>query len=161
MKKIALVAVAAASFAIATPAFAAGFTGPRVGATVGIAGDDFFDTGATTFGIEAGYDAEVGTNMVVGGQVEYQNDFDNDFGHELAATARLGVKAGPNALVYATGGYTNFDLGSVHLDGYRVGAGAEFNLGTSGANLKVEQRYANYELGGELFQTVVGVGFRF
>ena len=163
MKKIALVAVAAASFAIATPAFAAGFTGPRVGATVGIAGDDIFSSSATTFGIEAGYDMEFGAEGrgVIGGQVEYQNDFDNDFGHELAATARVGGKVGQNALVYVTGGYSRIEVLDINLDGYRLGGGVEFALGTSGANLKIEQRYANYELGGELHQTVVGVGFRF
>lgn len=158
MKKIVL--AAAASLLFATPAFAAGFAGPRVGATVGIAGDDVFDTDSATFGIEAGYDWDLG-KAVAGVQVEYQNDFDGDLGHELAATARIGGKASENALIYVTGGYSRFDVGPFSLDGVRGGIGAEFNVGTSGANIKVEQRYANYELGAELFQTVVGVGFRF
>ena len=159
MKKIVLAAVA--SLTLATPAFAADFVGPRIGATVGIAGDDPFDSDGQTFGLEAGFDVALGTTGIAGVQVEYQDDFDNDLGHELAATARVGSKVGENALVYVSGGYSRFDLGAFNLDGARVGLGAEFALGTSGAHLKVEQRYANYEMGAELFQTVVGVGFRF
>ena len=158
MKKIVL--AAAASLVFATPAFAADFAGPRIGATVGIAGDDVFDTDGETFGLEAGYDWDLG-QAIAGVQVEYQDDFDNDLGHELAATARVGAKVGTSAIIYVTGGYSRFDAGSFNLDGARVGLGTEIALGTSGANLKIEQRYANYELGAELFQTVVGVGFRF
>lgn len=159
MKTYILAAVA--SLAFATPAFAADFAGPRVGATLGVAGDDIFDTDAVTFGVEAGYDWQVGTGAVVGLQAEYQNDFDNDFGRELAATARVGGIVGDRALVYVAGGYSNIDVGPFSVDGVRAGLGVEFNIGDSGANLKVEQRYGNYELGAELFQTVVGVGFRF
>lgn len=159
MKKIAFAALA--SLCLATPAVAADFAGPRVGVTVGIAGDDIFDTSATTFSLEAGYDWEFGEGAVIGVQADYQDDFDGDYGHEFAATARVGGKVGETALVYVTGGYSRFDVGPFSLDGVRAGIGTEFNLGNSGANLKVEQRYANYELGGEVFQTVVGVGYRF
>lgn len=159
MKKILIAAVAAAG--LATPALAANFTGPRVGVTIGIADDDIFGTDATTFGLEAGYDWQVGERAVVGLQAEYQNDFDGDYGRELAFTGRIGGQAGENALVYIAGGYSNLDVGPISLDGVRVGFGAEFALGDRGANLKIEQRYGNYELGAEAFQTLVGVGFRF
>lgn len=158
MKTYLLAAVAA--FAIATPAAAADFSGPRVGVTVGLLGDDVADTDVTTFGLEAGYDWDLG-GAVAGIQAEYQNDFDGDIGHELAATARVGAKLGESALLYVAGGYSNVDVGPFSIDGVRAGVGVEFALGQSGANLKVEQRYGNYELGLELYQTVVGVGFRF
>ena len=160
MKKIVLAAVA--SLLCTTPALAqTSFSGPRVGATVGVLGDDIFDSDATSFGLEVGYDHDFGNGAVVGIQGEYQDDFDGDFGHELAATARVGGKAGQNALVYVAGGYSRIEVGNFHLDGVRTGLGVEFGLGASGASLKVEQRYGNYEAGAELFQTVVGVGFRF
>ena len=136
MKKIVLAAVASLSFA--TPAFAADFTGPRIGATVGIAGDDVFDTDGQTFGLEAGFDVALGTTGIAGVQVEYQDDFDNDLGHELAATARVGGKVGESAIVYITGGYSRFDIRAFNLDGVRGGIGTEVAIGTSGAHLKVE-----------------------
>ena len=159
MKKIVFAALA--SLAFASPALAADFSGPRIGATVGIADDDFGGTDATTFGLEAGYDWDLGKGVVAGIQAEYQNEFDGDLGHELAATARVGGKAGENVLVYVAAGYSAFDVGPFNLDGIRAGLGAEIALGASGANLKIEQRYGNYEAGAELFQTVVGIGYRF
>ena len=160
VKKIVLAAAASLAF-VATPALAADFTGPRVGATVGILDDDIFGTGTTTFGLEAGYDWQLGNGAVVGVQGEYQDDFDGDEGHELAATARVGGLVSENALVYVSGGYSNFDVGGFSLDGVRVGLGTEIAIGDSGLNFKLEQRYANYEAGAEAFQTVAGLGFRF
>jgi outer membrane immunogenic protein len=92
-------------------------------------------------------------------------------------------------MVYAKGGYTNarYDLlGSdgttnenqrLDTDGYRVGAGVEYQMG-SNAYIKGEYRYSNYSRGeidfeGETpdtnrfdidtdrHQVVVGVGMRF
>ncbi|HEY0084577.1 MAG TPA: outer membrane beta-barrel protein, partial [Allosphingosinicella sp.] len=91
MKKYLL--AAAAAFAFAAPAAAADFAGPRVGVTIGVIGDDIVDTDVTSFGLEAGYDWDLG-GAVAGIQAEYQNDFDGDIGHELAATARVGGKIG-------------------------------------------------------------------
>ena len=164
MKKIIVAAVA--SLAFATPALAqdgaAGtFTGFRLGVTGSVGGDDFMDFDGTTVGVEAGYDIETG-GAVVGIGAEYQTDTDDLFDvRELGLVARAGGKVGQNALVYVSGGYSNLGGYGIHLDGVRVGVGAEFNIGTSGLNLKVEQRYANYEAGGELHQTVLGLGYRF
>ena len=66
MKKIVLASLAALTFA--TPSFAAGFSGPRVGATIGLADDDFLGTEVFTYGLNAGYDVDLGT-AVVGGSV--------------------------------------------------------------------------------------------
>jgi outer membrane immunogenic protein len=167
VNRILTVALAATAFA-ATPALAqdatapavaapASFTGPRIGVNVGIADDDIFGTEAFTYGAEAGYDFDLG-NAVAGITAEIQDSKDLD--REVALTARIGAKVGGNGLIYATGGYSNIKVFGIALDGFRVGLGGELALGTHGF-VKVEQRYANYEFGVELFQTVVGAGVRF
>ena len=155
-----LIIAAVSLVAFTAPAAAAEFSGPRVGANVGFIDDDIFGTETFTYGANAGFDWDLGTT-VVGLTGEYQDS--EDTGRDLSASVRFGVKAGSNALVYGTAGYTNLGVGSgtgVHLDGVRVGAGLEFAVGKN-AYLNVEQRYANYELGVDGFQTVVGAGFRF
>ena len=76
-------------------------------------------------------------------------------GRDLYLGARVGVKAAPDLLVYAKGGYTNatFNLRSsdgtteynsdIDTDGYRVGAGIEYAL-SGNTYAKVEYRYSNY-----------------
>jgi hypothetical protein len=58
-----------------------------------------------------------------------------------------------------SGGSTPF--GGNGDDGYRVGAGVEFGVGTGGTSLKVEQRYLHYGNGADAFQSVAGLSFRF
>jgi len=122
------------------------------------------------YGIEAGYDLDTG-GAVVGIEGEFMGstadtDFeDGDFegfglgsvdtNRDLYIGLRAGVKATPNTLVYAKGGYTNakFDILSndgttefandIDTDGYRVGAGVEYAM-DSGMYIKGEYRYSNY-----------------
>jgi outer membrane immunogenic protein len=109
-------------------------------------------------------------------------------GRDLYLGARLGYVVAPTTLVYAKGGYTNgrLDLtannGTVttgnhyNLDGYRVGAGVEQQIGRH-TYAKLEYRYSNYgdarleyASGGntnnfsvdtDRHQIVAGVGVRF
>ena len=155
---------AVAAFAAAAPAAAqdtaatATFTGPRVGLNVGFADDNFFGTEAFTYGVEAGYDADLG-GAVVGASVELQDS--DDTGRDIGVTGRIGGKIGSNGLLYVTGGYTNLKVfDGFKLDGVRFGVGGELALGQT-AFVKLEQRYSNYELGAETYQTVLGVGVRF
>jgi outer membrane immunogenic protein len=157
---------AVAAFAAAAPAAAqdtavaeaATFTGPRIGLNIGFADEDIFGTEAFTYGAEVGYDADLG-GAVLGASVELQDS--NDTGRDLGVSARLGAKVGSSGLIYATGGYTNLKVfDGLKLDGYRVGVGGELALGGT-AFVKLEQRYSNYELGAEIYQTVLGVGVRF
>jgi len=164
MKKI-LAAALAASTLLATPAFAqdaapATFTGARVGGTIGFADDDFGGTQAFTYGVEAGYDFDLG-GAVAGVTLEAQDSGEDGIGRDLSAVGRVGGKAGDRVLLYALGGYTNLRvLSSTNLDGFRVGGGVEV-AATRNLYVKAEYRYSNYELDVEAYQGVVGVGFRF
>jgi outer membrane immunogenic protein len=171
MRLIPLSIVAAALASISAPAFAqdavGSFTGARVGVTVGTGGNNFIDFDGQTVGVDAGYDFDTG-GAVVGVGVEYQTDLGNDFFdvNESAVLARVGAKITPNALAYASGGYTRISGGSTPFggngdDGYRIGAGVEFGVGTGGTSLKVEQRYLDYGNGADAFQTVAGLSLRF
>lgn len=164
MNRMLIAAFAAATALGATPAFAqdaaapvASFTGPRVGLDVGVADQDIFGTEAFTYGLEAGYDYDLGT-AVIGATAEVQDS--DDTGRDLSAVARVGAKPAANLLVYALGGYTNLKVAGYTLDGYRLGGGVEF-VPTQHVSVKLEQRYSNYELGAEVYQTVLGVGYRF
>ncbi|KLE35824.1 outer membrane protein [Aurantiacibacter luteus] len=86
-----------------------------------------------------------------------------DTGRDLYAGARVGFLAGDNALVYVKGGYTNgrYNLlaadgtneieTNLDLDGFRVGAGAEYAL-SENMFIKAEYRYSNYSEGEFDFQ---------
>lgn len=156
MKKAFVASLVALS--LSAPAAAADFTGARIGVNLGFADDDFAGTEAFTYGVEAGYDFDLGTT-IAGVTAEYQDSSEDGIDRDLSVAARLGFKAGENALVYGLVGYTNLDVG-LKLDGARIGAGAEFALGTN-AFAKAEYRYSDYELGVETHQMLAGVGFRF
>jgi outer membrane immunogenic protein len=147
------------------PAFAqsspADFTGPRVGATIGFADDDFGGTEAFTYGVDVGYDFDLGT-AVVGATLEYQESGEEGFGRDISAVGRIGAKVGSNALVYGLVGYTNLSVEGtdLDLDGARIGAGVEIGSG-SGLFGKAEYRYSDYEQGVDGHQMLVGLGFRF
>ena len=94
---------------------------------------------------------------------------------DLYAGARVGAVIGKQTLLYAKGGYTNarfgldYDDGATgagnfrtgrNLDGFRVGAGVERQLGTN-TFAKAEYRYSNYQQGFDRHQVVAGVGVRF
>jgi outer membrane immunogenic protein len=161
LKKIVLASVAALAFA--TPSFAAEFSGARVGATVGFVDEDFAGTEAFTYGVNAGYDFDLG-KTVVGATVEWQDSDEETLSRDLAITGRFGVKAGKKVLVYGLAGYTNLGVDTagdnVHLDGVRAGAGVEVAF-TPQVFGQVEYRYSNYELDIDGHQMLVGLGFRF
>lgn len=156
--------LAAAALAVATPALAqetpvatAGFNGPRVGLNIGVADEDFGGTEAFTYGVELGYDFDLGGGVVgVAGEVQDSDDT----GREFAIGARAGVKASRNVLVYGTASYANLKVAGFKLDGVRFGAGLEA-LVTPNVSVKLEQRYTDYEFGLDAWQTVAGVGFHF
>lgn len=156
------VALAATAF-VATPAMAqdaaasSSFTGPRVGVNVGFADDDMFGTESFTYGAEVDYDFDTG-GAVFGITGEIQDS--DDITRELALTGRVGAKVGSNALVYATGGYSNVRVIGVNVDGFRIGGGVELGIGDKGF-VKFEQRYGNYEYGIDLYQSLLGAGIRF
>ena len=161
MKKFILASVAALAFA--TPAFAADFAGPHVGAAVGFMDDDFLGTSAFAYGVNAGIDGQVG-NIVAGVGVEYQDSDEDAVSRELSATIRLGTVVGERALVYGVAGYTNLGVEAPGknptLDGARFGVGVDFEI-TPQFYANAETRYSNYEHGLTGYQTVAGVGFRF
>ena len=156
MKKLTLALIA---LTVSVPAAAQDFAGPRVGVNLGVADDDFLGTEALTWGVEAGYDLSL-SGAIVGAQIEYKDDFDDELGREIAVTGRAGLPMSANSLVFVSTGYTNLDAGPVELDGLRLGAGLEFATG-SNVLFKFEQRYNNYEYDFETWQTLVGVGYRF
>lgn len=161
MKRI-LVAVAAVSTLVAAPAFAQEFSGPRVGVELGMIDDDFLGTADTSYGVNIGYDFDLGSSVLglTGTYSGIFNDNGSDF-RELGIGARAGFKAGETTLVYGTAGYSNIDNDFVpgSLDGVKVGLGVEQSFGNVFAN--VETRYGNYQAGVETYQTALGVGYRF
>ncbi len=156
MKKFVLASVAALAFA--TPSFAADFTGPRVGANVGLADENFVGDASFTYGAEVGYDHAIADNAIVGVTAEIQDT--DDTGRELALTVRAGGVVGNSALVYVLGGYTNLNAVGFNFEGFKIGAGVEVAV-TEQAFVKFEHRYANYDSGVKYHQNLVGVGFRF
>jgi outer membrane immunogenic protein len=162
VNRILTVALAATAL-FASPAMAqdtaatSTFTGPRIGANIGFADDNIFGTESFTYGAELGYDFDLG-GAVLGITGEVQDN--KDITRELALTARAGVRVGSNGLLYATGGYSNIRVYGINVDGFRLGAGGELAIGEHGF-VKLEQRYGNYEYGIDLYQTLVGGGFRF
>jgi outer membrane immunogenic protein len=138
------------------------FTGPRVGVELGLVDDDFAGTDEGTYGIVGGYDFDLGS-VIVGADASYTRLFDDDGAdlRDFTVGARVGGKIAPRTLVYGKAGYSNLDADTFagSVDGVKLGLGLEQSFGDVYAN--VETRYGNYEAGVELYQTVVGVGFRF
>ena len=126
------------------------------------------------YGVGVGYDFAV-NNIVLGVEAELTdstasteiNDGDLEdigfganleTGRDIYVGARAGVLVNPNTLLYVKGGYTNarFDMlandgtteieTDLDLDGFRVGAGAEYAL-SNNSFVKLEYRYSNYSRG--------------
>lgn len=177
----------------------------RPGSTTDIDNADDLDQSIedVTYGVGVGYDFNLG-GAVVGLEGEYTRTeastrFDTtsfsgigvsnvDGGRDMYLGARVGAPVSDNLLLYAKGGYTNASLNvltsdnitdsetNADLDGWRVGAGAEYALNES-IFLKTEYRYSKYEEGefnapsGQIgdrigvdldrHQFMVGVGGRF
>lgn len=124
-----------------------------------------------TFGAVAGYDAPVGETLRLGAEASFSGstagrDFDNtrptvfNLGnvkadHELYVGGRVGLVTSPSTMIYAKGGYTNQRFSIIgndntttleqklDVDGWRLGAGAEFAVGRN-AYIGAEYRYSNY-----------------
>lgn len=158
MKK--LITLAALSLAaLATPAMATDFTGPRVEVTAGA--DDVTgvrDTTDVTYGATVGFDFRVAGPVIAGVEANVDNVFDR---RDVGASARLGVEATDNLLLYGKVGYANYeDTFSRKLDGLRVGGGLELAV-TKNVFAKVEYRYTDFEAGVGKHGGLVGVGIRF
>lgn len=140
---------------------ASNFGGPRIGAEIGLVDDDFLGSEETSWGANAGYDFDLG-DVVVGGTAGYTGIFDDDGADysEWTLMARAGAKATDNLLVYASGGYSAIEIADFDFDGVKAGLGVELAT-SSGIYGQIETRYGNYEHGLELYQTVIGVGYRF
>jgi outer membrane immunogenic protein len=185
----ALLAASAATPALAQDATGtARFTGPRVEGLAGWdrVRNNGHDDGVH-YGIGAGYDFQMG-GAVLGVEGEAADSSVKQCsgastvadpricakaGRDLYVGGRVGTVVGDRTLLYAKAGYTNAQakltsndgtgqatLGKTNLDGYRVGAGAEYALG-SNSFVKTEYRYSNYESGFSRHQVVAGFGFRF
>lgn len=161
MKMFAFAAVGLLAAASA-PAVAADFTGPRVGATIGLADDDFGGSDAFTYGVNAGYDFDLGRGLIAGATAEWQDSGEDGLGRDLSIVGRLGGKVSDNVMLYGLAGYSNLGIENtdIELDGFRVGAGVEVAV-TDHVYGQVEYRYTNYELDAEAHQMLLGIGYRF
>ncbi|NML07603.1 outer membrane beta-barrel protein [Sphingomonas sp. G-3-2-10] len=134
-------------------------------------------TGGAVFGVEGeitgSTNKQEGAGLIVPG-----DSFRVKAGRDLYAGVRVGFLAGPRTLIYAKGGYTNAAVetrytsglttvtDSENIDGWRLGAGAEFNLANN-IYLKGEYRYSNYssldgvDIDLDRHQVVAGLGVRF
>ena len=162
MKILATAAIVAAA-ALSAPAAAQDFSGGRIGANIGFADDDAFGTEALVYGVNVGYDFDLG-GAVAGVTAEYGDSDEKGLGRDLSLVGRIGGKVGTSAMIYGLAGYTNLSVNlpgdDFELDGARIGAGAEFAL-TPNIFANAEYRYSNYELDLDGHQMVVGAGFRF
>lgn len=145
-----------------------------------------------TYGGAIGYDVQLG-GAVIGAEAELTGSSVDtraddlltpgdrlrvDLGRDIYVGARVGAAITPTTLIYAKGGYTNARVETsyetptttteIHedMEGFRVGAGAEFKL-SSNMYLKGEYRYSNYgkidgyDIDIDRHQVVAGVGIRF
>lgn len=145
-----------------------------------------------TYGGAIGYDFQIG-GAVIGAEAELTGSSVDtradsllvagdrlvvDTGRDIYAGARIGVAITPTTLLYAKGGYTNARVETTYetpttkteihedMEGYRLGAGAEFKL-SNNMYLKGEYRYSNYgkidgyDIDVDRHQVVGGVGIRF
>ena len=144
------------------------------------------------YGGEIGYDVQAG-GVVLGAEAELTDStsrarsynaftpgdrFSVNAGRDIFLGGRVGYVISPLAMIYAKGGYTNarvesrYTAGNVefrdhtNLDGFRVGAGLEYNI-TPTAYVKGEYRYSHYgEVDGfdidlDRHQLLGGIGIRF
>lgn len=181
-----LAATALALTTLAAPAFAQDAEAPAGGVKVVAIGgfDHVKDSGQGTdgafAGIAVGYDVQL-SKLVVGGEVEASfattdecvavtptSNACVEAGRDLYAGARVGLPIGGGTVLYAKGGYTNArvvgtldgtTVTSQNLDGWRVGGGAEANVGKF--LVRLEYRYSDYDGGTKRHQGVLGLGYRF
>lgn len=149
-------------------------------------------TSGFAYGVNAGYDFRSG-GMVFGPEAEITgattdsrsyNAFTAgdvlsiNAGRDLYIGGRVGAVISPQAMIYAKAGYTNARVNANYtagtttqsdhsdLDGFRLGAGMEYNL-TPSTFVKGEYRYSHYNnidgynIDADRHQLMAGVGFRF
>lgn len=149
------------------------------GLLVGVgAGYDFAVSGFVV-GVEGELSTSHADTMIEDGDLENLGFGANlEAGRDLYAGARIGKIIGTNGLIYIKGGYTNarynFDVtdgvstveADLDLDGWRVGAGAEYAVSRN-TFIKLEYRYSNYNEGefdfndDDFFDEDTGEGDRF
>ncbi len=152
-----------------------GYDSSRPGSSTDIDNADDIDQSIDDigYGVGVGYDFNLG-GVVLGVEGEWmesaaKTQYDTaeftDFGvanietgRDLYAGVRVGVPVTDKALVYAKGGYTNARYNvlasdnetdtntDIDLDGWRVGAGLEYNVAKN-MFVKTEYRYSNYDEG--------------
>lgn len=149
------IAAAIAATALATPAMAADFVGPRIEATVGV--DDVTklpERSDLNYGAAIGIDAPfLGDKLTIGVEANVDNVFAyRDWG----AAARLGYKVSNRVLVYGKAGYADFR----GLEGVRVGGGIDYAL-TDHLYAGVEYRYTDFEKNVGRHAGLVKIGVRF
>lgn len=184
MYALASVAVLAAA---ATPAAAEGFRAEVHGGWDHARANGSGESGIV-YGIGAGYDVAIAPKVELG--LDLSADLSSveecegdvivaldiaciDAKRDLAAAVRLGYKVSDKGTLYALAGYTNARFrfnyttptsvttgDSSNLDGFRLGAGYQHDLGKNMYG-KVEYRYSNYEAGVTRHQALMGVGVKF
>lgn len=158
MKSI-MIASAVAAMSIATPAFANDFSGVRAELTAGV--DDVtrgVDTTDVTYGVTLGVDLPVTSKAIVGVEANVDNVFDR---RDIGASARVGYIVNKSTLVYAKGGYANYeDAFSRKLDGLRVGGGFEYKISNQ-TYIGAEYRYSDFDAGVGKHGVLAKLGIRF
>ncbi|MFA7440977.1 MAG: outer membrane beta-barrel protein [Sphingomonadaceae bacterium] len=161
-------AAAAAVIGLAGAASAEPFNGPYIGGQIGWQKDKAsIDVGpgkltdnqdAFTGGVFAGYDAKLSENFVLGGEVGFDlggktsDRYDIKPRNTINVSARAGVLASPQTLIYARGGYasgryrffnSDADRFSTSRDGWQIGAGVEHAF-TDNISSRIEYRYSDF-----------------
>tara|TARA_R110000868_G_scaffold173655_8_gene409928 strand:- start:376 stop:852 length:477 start_codon:yes stop_codon:yes gene_type:complete len=158
MNKYMIILAATAAF-VSAPAMANDFTGVRAEVTAGI--DDVtngVDPTKVSYGLGAGVDAELYSNVIVGVEATVDNVFDR---RDIGAAVRVGYVVADTALIYGKVGYANWkQTTSTELEGLRVGGGIEANL-YGPVYGKVEYRYTDFDGGVGQHGGLVGLGLRF
>lgn len=165
-------------------------TGPRVEGLVGYDAlrvdledfgvDEKLKDNDLFYGIGGGYDFAVSPGLSLGADIELSDsnnkaDFDDGeenaeirTGRDYYAGGRVTMPISNVANVYAKAGYTNLKVkgevdgvdDSLELDGYRVGAGAQFGIGGN-AYVGGEYRFSDYEQDLSRHQVAATLGMRF
>lgn len=160
-----MIAAAIASAALASPALAQSFSGPRVEVSAGV--DDVTkarDTSDVNYGAALGIDAPIASsNFRIGVELTADQVFERD--RDLGVSGRLGYVFSDRVLVYGKAGYANyrninFKSRATTLDGLRVGGGVEFAL-TKNLYAGAEYRYTDFDQGVGKHGGLVKVGVRF
>lgn len=148
MKKIVLVA-ALLTGAMATPAMAQDGVAPGSFHITGILGydapdGDVDDASGVVYGVSAGYDFNIGRNLVVGPEVELTSASTDECasginragdelcieaGRDIYAGARIGVRFGSlgRHIAYVGGGYSNAQV-KLRYDANLTGTTGDFNV---------------------------------